>query len=315
MRPRIEKRAETRSAFLRRIEPFPRARDALRAFIARMAPASRGTVLLPAYVGWSPREGSGVFDPLRELAAQYAFYRVDRALRIDLDDIRKRLESIRPGVVLLIHYFGFPDPAYREVARLAREAGALVVEDEAHALFSDLVGGACGRAGNASLFSLHKMLPVPSGGLLVVNDPGLGCGEPESGSEQSGLVSYLGQYDLASIAAVRVRNATFLTEALAPLAPDLEPLRPELPPGVIPQTLPVILKRAPRDEIYRLMNEAGFGVVSLYHSLIAELSTEEFPDSYWLSRRILNLPVHQDTTIDALAEMVDHLQELLARWS
>ena len=41
-------------------------------------------VLLPAYVGWSAKEGSGVFDPVDELGVPYAFYRLDDRLRIDL---------------------------------------------------------------------------------------------------------------------------------------------------------------------------------------------------------------------------------------
>jgi len=55
------------------------------------------------------------------------------------------------------------------------------------------------------------------------------------------------------------------------------------------------------------MNDAGYGVVTLYHTMIAEISRDEFPGSHALSRRILNLPVHQDTDRDALGRMVDTL--------
>jgi len=309
----IEKRALRSKAYLRSVEPFPRARDAFEALLSRVGVPGRGGVLLPAYIGWSPREGSGVLDPVRNLEGPFAFYRVTRSLHIDLEDLAQALSRFRPRVLLLIHYFGYPDPAFREAAVLGRNTGAIVVEDEAHALLSDLVGGSCGREGDATFFSLHKMLPLDSGGLLVWNGEPWGAtfGGVAHGPE---FAKELVQFDLAAIARRRVENAVALTEMLAPLSDDLELLRPETPPGIVPQTLPVVLRAAPRDEIYTLMNEAGYGVVSLYHTMIAELPKDEYPDSYWLARRILNLPVHQDASIDALAEMVDYLKKLLARW-
>ncbi len=310
----IEKRALRLGAFRRQIEPFSRARDAFHAALRDMGVPGHGGVLLPAYIGWSPKEGSGVFDPIQGLHAPHAFYRIDRDLRIDLEHLQKQLVQTRPRVLLLIHYFGYPDPAFREAVALAREVGTLVVEDEAHSMLSDLIGGICGREGEVALFSLHKLLPVSAGGLLVVNSARWESTDPVLAESGPARIPCLWEYDLASIAAVRVRNAHFLIKTLAPLVEDLDLLRPELPPGVIPQTLPIVLKKAPRDEIYTLMNEAGYGVVSLYHTMIAELRAEDCPDAQWLARRILNLPVHQDASIEVLAEMVDYLQQLLTRW-
>ena len=52
---------------------FPSPRTAFKAFLARAGFSASDRVLLPAYVGWSPREGSRVFDPVRELQLPYAF--------------------------------------------------------------------------------------------------------------------------------------------------------------------------------------------------------------------------------------------------
>jgi dTDP-4-amino-4,6-dideoxygalactose transaminase len=306
----IEKRALEPDAFVRHAEPFPSARTAFKAVLSRMGVPGQGAVLLPAYIGWSRREGSGVFDPIRELGAPYDFYRVTRELRIDLADLARTLYQKRPRVLLLIHYFGYPDPLAKEAAALARDAGVLVVEDEAHALYSDLVGGVCGRWGSASILSLHKMLPLDTGGLLLANDSRW-YGGPAIESRGPTQAARLLDFDLVKIAMVRRRNARFLCRRLEAFRGHLTPLHRVLPHGVVPQSLPVILEQAPRDSVYAKLNEAGFGAVSLYHTLISEIDTATFPDSYWISRRVLNLPVHQDASQDALEAMVVHLATLL----
>jgi dTDP-4-amino-4,6-dideoxygalactose transaminase len=58
------------------------------------------------------------------------------------------------------------------------------------------------------------------------------------------------------------------------------------------------------------MNDAAFGVVSLYHTLIDSIDPEEFPESYALASRIMNLPVHQDAEPEQLTAMIDKLREL-----
>lgn len=314
MRARIEKRAEAALHFRRRVVYFPRARDAFHEALRSMSVPECGGVLLPAYIGWSPKEGSGVFDPIGELHAPYSFYRMNQWLQIDIECLQRQLTRTHPRVLLLIHYFGYPDAAFREAAALASAVGTLVVEDEAHSMLSDVVGGICGREGQAAFFSLHKLLPVTNGGLLVRNGAEPGGDDPIVADSVGAGAGWPWEYDLASVAAVRVRNTRFLLRALAPLADDLDPLRPALPPGVVPQTLPIVLKKAPRDEVYTLMNRAGYGVVSLYHTMIAELPASEYQDAHWLAKRILNLPVHQDATLEALGEMVRYLQQLLARW-
>lgn len=307
----IEKRALRSEAYLRPAEPFPRAREAFGALLSRVGVPERGGVLLPAYIGWSPKDGSGVFDPVCALGSRFAFYRVTRSLHIDMEDLARALLRFSPRVLLLIHYFGYPDPSFREAAGLGREAGAIVVEDEAHALLSDLVGGACGREGDAVFFSLHKMLPLDSGGLLALKGD-TWRGMPGGPTSSAVYAEALAQYDLVAIARKRMENARSLAVLLSPLAGRLlHILRPQFPAGVVPQTFPVVLQKAPRNEIYERMNGAGFGVVSLYHTMVDAIPPDKFPDSHWLSRRILNLPIHQDVSTEDLKEMVDCLGQLL----
>ena len=303
MKMRIEMGAKDSGRFRRPIAYFAKAREGFKAFLQSSNLASGITVLLPAYIGWSQREGSGVFDPIMETGLPYAFYRMDDKLRIDLEHLEQLFKTTRVGILLIIHYFGYVDPGYPEAVRLARENNVLVLEDEAHALYSDLVGGICGRLGDAVIFSLHKMLPFGIGGMLMYNSD---IGGSVTGISQNPHISPW-DYDLHEIAQCRRRNVLYLTSLLTNLEDEISLLRPELPEGVFPQTFPVLIRRASRDRLYQVMNDDGFGVVSLYHTLISQISKEQFPDSDWLSHKIMNLPVHQDVTRDTLSSMVDAL--------
>jgi dTDP-4-amino-4,6-dideoxygalactose transaminase len=86
-----------------------------------------------------------------------------------------------------------------------------------------------------------------------------------------------------------------------------------LPARAVPQTLPVVIPRGLRDDIYFRMNEAGYGVVSLYHTLIEEVTVRAYPEAHRLSRAMLNLPVHQDVAVDAIPGLVAALAEIVSR--
>lgn len=306
---KIEKQAGGAAAFRRPALPFANARSAFRALLeaAGFEPGDR--VLLPAYIGWSPREGSGVFDPVAELGLDPCFYRVDERLDLDLGDFERQLRDNRVRVAVLIHYFGRVDPRCAEAARLARRHGALVLEDEAHALLTDLVAGGGGRMGDACIFSLHKMLPVESGGMLVLNPGAAELADRIPAGADAAAEPW--EFDLFELARLRRRNAALLAELLRPLRGEVDPLWEEVPADAVLQTFPVLVRSVSRDRLYFAMNEAGFGVVSLYHTLIDRLPRDDFPASHFLARHVMNLPVHQDAEPEQLAAMVDRLAELV----
>jgi dTDP-4-amino-4,6-dideoxygalactose transaminase len=301
----IQKLAHNAASFRRPFLTFPSARSAFKAYLASLGLGPDERVLLPAYIGWSQREGSGVFDPVAELGLSHAFYRMTPELTIDLDHLRRMLAGGAVRVLVIIHYFGYVDDGLPEAVALAREHGALVLEDSAHALFTDLVGGAAGRLGDASLFSLHKMLPLQRGGMLLYNGEATpGCDAATAGGE---AVPLPWEFDLRTIAERRTVNADLLDSLLACHEDLVTPLRRNRQSGEIPQTYPVLIRRGSRDALYQTMNDAGYGVVSLYHTLIDRITPEQFPESHRLARTVLNLPLHQDVEPDGLAAMVDRL--------
>ena len=290
--------------FRRSFYAFPSARLGIGAYLRSLNVASGQRILLPSYVGWSPREGSGVLDPIREAGLDFDFYRVDGRLRIDVEHLQSVLASGKTGVVLLIHYFGRPDASLEEVVDLAHELGAVVVEDEAHAMLTDLVGGISGRHGDAAVFALHKMLPLRDGGTLVVNQ------DRHQHDALWSSESRVSGFDLAGIAAQRCANYASWERQLALLTRYLEPLWNGLEPGVVPQTFPVIVHSADRNQLYHRLNDSGIGVVSLYHTMDRDVPCiGTFLDAHLLTQRIMNLPVHQDVD----PEQIEMASPLLTR--
>jgi perosamine synthetase len=97
------------------------------------------------------------------------FYRLSDDLAIDEADLERKLQD-RPGIVFVIHYFGFAQPAIERVAEECLRRGSVLIEDCAHALFSRHAGRELGDFGPIAIFSLRKSLPIPDGGALKVNE-------------------------------------------------------------------------------------------------------------------------------------------------
>ena len=97
------------------------------------------------------------------------FYRVRADLAIDEEDLARGLRNA-PGPVLLIHYFGFPQPGARRLAALCRERGVPLVEDASHAFLSSDGDRPLGTFAPAATFSLYKTLGTADGGALRVDE-------------------------------------------------------------------------------------------------------------------------------------------------
>lgn len=141
---------------------FFSARYALAAGIKALGISSGDKVLLPAY-------NCGVeIDPFKHFGIETGFYRIDRSLQVDLDDL---LQKIDGGVkaILVTHFLGFPQPI-EKIKKICMQKQIYLIEDCAHAFLSEINGKDLGAYGDISIFSLLKTLSVPNGGLLVINN-------------------------------------------------------------------------------------------------------------------------------------------------
>ena len=270
------------------------------------------TVLLPAFIGWSSNEGSGVFDPVEQLGLTPRFYDLGADLSYDPASIEAACAEERIDVIIVIHYFGRVQPGLEETRAIADRHGCLLVEDLAHGWFTALMGGPAGRTGDVLAYSLHKMFAMPDGrgGQMVYRDTAYLTGQHGTAPE---LAREVLDVDTAGVAHARRRVFTDLTARLRALpghGTDFQLMWPELRDDESPQTLPVRIGGPGRDAVYHAMNAEGIGMVSLYHTLIEQLAG--FDGMVELSRHIINFPVHQDVDADALGDVVAAFERALA---
>jgi dTDP-4-amino-4,6-dideoxygalactose transaminase len=310
MSPRITKIARDTDKYVQPVFFYGSAREGMSDFLESVAsPGDR--VLMPAYIGWSPREGSGVFDPVRQAGTPAVFYELNADLTVDLHALKERLATGKFRFLVVIHYFGRTEPRLEEIRALADQHDIVLIEDLAHGFFSAAGVSSAGRFGHVSLYSLHKMFPFEQGGMVTYEGRDLIDGQRSSRPEFAAKVL---SYDWRAISDARRRNFTELADRLSGLPSRghlFELLWPVLSDGDVPQTLPVRILGSTRDAIYTRMNEDGFGMVSLYHTLISDIGTN-FRSLRELSEHIINFPVHQDTDAMFIPDMVDSFTRHLA---
>ena len=117
-------------------------------------------MLVPAY-----NCGAEV-DPFLWSGAQTILYRVDCNLKIDIEDIYRRVTDVT-RLIYISHFFGW----LQDISALVewcKKRNIYVVEDYALSLFAEDSSGSAGPIGDAAIFSFVKSLPTPDGGALVV---------------------------------------------------------------------------------------------------------------------------------------------------
>ncbi len=142
-------------------------RAALAAGLRLLAPIGIRRVWLPAYVCRS------VLDPILACGLEPALYDIDARL----EPCWARVAPRAGDAFLLVHYFGLCGPQ-SDALRFCAQHKVVLIEDCAHGLFDPSADAAMGGAGAIAIYSLRKTLPVPDGGVLRRNDPGLPAPPP-----------------------------------------------------------------------------------------------------------------------------------------
>jgi hypothetical protein len=105
---------------------------------------------------------------VRSLPVTLYFYPVLSNGRPDLTECNKMLVNFNPDIILFVHYFG-EEVFSEELYDLAQKNNAWLVEDAVHCLKPSL---GIGNQGDFVLYSPHKLLAIPDGGLLVIREQG-----------------------------------------------------------------------------------------------------------------------------------------------
>ena len=167
-----------------RVALYGFGKAALRDGLATRGYEPGAPVVLPALVP------DGVVEPIRELDLEPHFYDVDPNAEAGLAPSMADLDSVvddvaggpadrsaGSGALVAVHYFGHPQPRFDALADLAAEAGLDLVADNAHGPLSRADGRLLGTRGAVGITSLRKLLPIPDGAALYLNEPPAGAYE------------------------------------------------------------------------------------------------------------------------------------------
>ncbi|WP_179105599.1 DegT/DnrJ/EryC1/StrS family aminotransferase [Vreelandella utahensis] len=288
---------------------FPSAR---RAWLACLQGLSPRRILLPAYIGYTDKEGSGVLDPIDELKTPFSFYPVGTDLLANSDTIMHCLvREPDIDVVLLIHYFGWPGGDVSTIRSICDQMGVVLVEDCAHAFHWGQPDPSLGIRGDFALYSIHKYLATATGGLLhaVHQKEYPKAMVPEEQNIDPAVLDVLARADLDAIAGKRRENLARVLDELDDMD-GLIPLRTEIP--LVPQSMPVWVEgHKMREKLYFRMMERGVPATALYHRLHHSLERTLFPQSFEVSEHVLNLPIHQDMSADMIKYMFQEIRASL----
>ncbi len=349
--------------------PFPFSEPDLRQYYfarngvftaARALGLEGGEVLVPAYhhgVEVEALEAAGVVP---------RFVRVDGRMRLDLEHLEASIGP-RTRALYVIHYLGFPQPM-AEILGIARRHGLRVVEDCALALLSWEDDAPLGARGDAGIFCLYKSLPVPNGGVLVLNGPldvpgparkaplgstlshaagsflahlahryGPGGEALREGIRRTGRAVrfatgtralstgtmhfdpdeadvgmsrltelILENLDYDAIVATRRRNWSFLDARLRGTSKQVSL---ELPRRACPLFYPLFCKD--KESVAALLLARGIETVDFWREGHPACPPEAFPEVAALRRGVLELPLHQDLTLDDMAYLASAVEEVL----
>lgn len=303
----LTKEAKNKSNCFKNRFYFNSARSAFFNLLKNLNLKNDDIILFPAYIGQSPFEGSGVFDPVRNLKLNYKFYKVNEDLSVNMDDIKNTVKKTKIKILFVIHYFGFPQKNIKEIADYCLKNNIILIEDCAHSLLSTAGGFETGMFGDFALFSVHKICSSENGGFLQVNNNNK-FEFDRFNIDNNDLLQFLNA-DMKTVSVIRKANYEYYLEKLKDT--DLyEIFYKELPENVVPLNFPILIKNADRYEIYKKLIALNVPCVSLWHTLIKEIDKELYPVSKKISASILNLPVHQDITKDDIDYIISKLNSL-----
>lgn len=289
----ISKSAENPLGCAEKLVFTANARTAWGHIIRSFGQSTAPRILLPSYIGYTEREGSGVFDPINETGAFFRFLSVGEGLEIDLDEFQTEIKKNAINLALIIHYFGFCSNQMERIKEFCNSNNVVLVEDCAHLTLLSPDPHSIGSFGDYSIYSIHKHIATNAGGILRINNESINLltlREEQRASRE--VLEQLIKTDLRCVAKIRRQNFS-LYESLLQSNKNVKPMF-TLGENEVPQTFPIRVKNGKREALYFHLLNQRMPTIALYYQLIDEIKKSDFPLSHQISSDILNLPVHQD---------------------
>ncbi|MBI5212496.1 MAG: DegT/DnrJ/EryC1/StrS family aminotransferase [Nitrospirae bacterium] len=142
------------------VRHFSYGRHALAEALKIIGVGSGDKVLLPEFIC------RDLLSSVNSLGALPVYYGVNKKLALDFE--ADKLPAAK--AIIAVNYFGFPQD-FKPFQDYCRRTGAILIEDNAHGLFSrDEDGCLLGTRGDIGIFSLRKTIFMPDGAALILNN-------------------------------------------------------------------------------------------------------------------------------------------------
>ncbi|HYP39350.1 MAG TPA: aminotransferase DegT, partial [Chloroflexia bacterium] len=110
--------------------------------------------------------------------------------------------------------------------------------------------------------------------------------------------------EMARIVKIRRRNYRFLLEQLRIVSP---PLFDDLPPGVCPLFYPLVV--ADKKPVMERLAARGVESIDFWRNFHHDCDPDDFPDTIWVRRSVLEIPCHQDLTLETMRQVAQAVRE------
>lgn len=304
----ITKSASNKNAFTNDLIFTKSARDAWKLILNTIKHEKGFTnILLPSYIGFTDREGSGIFDPVEHTNSDFSFYKLNEDLSLDMESLQLLIDKGNFNVILIVHYFGICRNDLNKIKNICANNDIIFVEDCAHAFHIGANKETLGVTGDFSFYSVHKYFAVSTGGILK-NISGIFdlLPLPQDEVMEMDVALQLLKSDNKSISERRRNNFILYGEKLSNVLGikvmyDLDEFE-------IPQTFPILVKNNLRERLYFYLMEKNIPTTALYYRLIEDLNPIDYPITNLISSEILNLPVHQDINENDIEILVSEIE-------
>ncbi len=135
--------------------------EALR-WIRKNHSADNPNIVMPVYIP------AKLYRVVLAAGFEPKFYEIRDQCWFDIYEVAKLIDK-NTLAILGIHYFGKPADIF-SLRQLADDTQTYLIEDCAHTICSRFKGEELGTIGDFGIFSVRKMLQLPEGGFLAVNN-------------------------------------------------------------------------------------------------------------------------------------------------
>jgi len=106
---------------------------------------------------------------VKEIGCQVVFYPIEENGLADISKLRELCSLRKPDLIVMVHFFGSANSQAIHFREIANVHQAWLIEDCAHSVSPV---GVIGSMGDFSIFSPHKLIPIPFGAVLSVRSDG-----------------------------------------------------------------------------------------------------------------------------------------------